>query len=127
MELGKITSDELIFTNGTEDDITNTYLKLDDYDWMNYTLLTQFRTKKYGTLKVDFEYFGITTSTMNVEQIKNNVAKKYEFFYSTDIFEKYIKMFLNHHIVAWDSGYAFNGEDDVLAFYNEVIEMSQSK
>jgi hypothetical protein len=34
-------------------------------------------------------------------------------------------MFLNNHIAAWDSKYAFNGEKEVLAFYNEVIQLSE--
>jgi len=45
MELGIIKAEDLEFTNAIEDDRTNTYLTLNDYDWMTYTLSTKFKTK----------------------------------------------------------------------------------
>jgi hypothetical protein len=64
MELGIIKSEDLEFSNAIEDDRTNTYLTLHDYDWMNYSLSTKFKTKLYGILEVTFDYFGATFSTM---------------------------------------------------------------
>ena len=58
--LHKIKSEDLIFSDDIEDDRTNTYLTLNDYDWMNYTLSTRFRTKDMGLLNVKFEYVGFT-------------------------------------------------------------------
>jgi hypothetical protein len=124
MELGIIKAEDLEFSGAIEDDRTNAYVILNDYDWMNYTLSTKFKTKKYGILQVTFNYFGANFSTMDVIQTKNDKLKEYHFSYSTDIFKKYIIIFLSHHIAAWDLNYAFNGEDDVLAFYNDVIQLS---
>ena len=53
-----IKAEELLFTNEIEDDRTNTYVHLLDYDWMQYTLETRFRTEAQGILEVSFEYFG---------------------------------------------------------------------
>ena len=52
MNLKKIRSEDLIFSNEIEDDRTNTYLTLNDYDWMNYNLSTRFRTEDMGVLEV---------------------------------------------------------------------------
>ena len=41
---------------------------------------------------------------------------------TTDIFEKHIITFLQNHIRSWDSTYAFNGEDEVIDFFNDAIE-----
>lgn len=120
--LEKIKIEELIFSNEIEDDRTNTFLTLDDYDWMNYKLQTRFKTELQGVLNVLFNYFGLTTSIMKVEQIKNGESKKYNYEYSTDIFEKYLKKYLEKHISQWNDRYAFNGEEIVVEFYNEIIE-----
>ena len=122
MELKKITADELIFSNEIEDDRTNTYLQLNDYDWMNYKLSTRFKTEDHGVLEVEFEYFGTTKSIMNVIQKLDDKEEKVEFSYDTDIFIKYIKKYLEKHMEQWDSTYAFNGEEIVIEFFNEVIE-----
>lgn len=58
MNLKKIRSEDLIFSNEIEDDRTNTYLTLNDYDWMNYNLSTRFKTEEMGVLDVEFEFFG---------------------------------------------------------------------
>ena len=127
MQLGKIQSEDLIFSSNIEDDRTNTLLTLDDYDWMMYNLSTKFRTEQYGLLQVKFKYFGTTVSTMEVTRIYDNISETFEYEYSTDIFIKYIKQYMKHHLESWDSAYAFNGEEDVLAFYNEVIEVGIMK
>ena len=67
MNLKEIKSEDLIFSNDIEDDRTNTYLNLYDYDWMDYSLTTRFKTEDMGILNVKFNYFGMTTSTMEVE------------------------------------------------------------
>lgn len=123
MNLGKIKAEDLILTEEIEDDRVNTRLQLNDYDWRDYTLSTSFNTEKYGGLKIKFEHFGTTLSRMTVSQIVNNVSDDFEFKYDTKIFIKHIKKFMNDHINAWESEYAFNGEDNVLNFYNEVIEV----
>lgn len=124
MKLSKIRSEDLIFSGDIEDDRTNTYLHLYDYDWMDYNLSTRFKTETLGVLNVKFSYFGMTTSTMEVEQnLDGNVEKiTYEYSYSTDIFEKHIVKFLNKHISFWGNKYAFNGEEEVIEFFNDVIE-----
>lgn len=69
-----------------------------------------------------FEYCGCTISFMKVCQIYDGKKITYEYRYDTDLFKKYIIQFLSQHIYAWDSEYAFNCEDIVIAFFNEVIE-----
>ena len=122
MNLKKINKEDLLFTNEIEDDRTNTYLNLNDYDWMQYILKTRFRTKEMGTLYVEFEYFGMATSTMTVEQIIDEKKEKVVYEYSSDIFKKYIVKFLEKHIEQWNDKYAFNGEEEVVEFFNEVID-----
>lgn len=121
MYLEKINSNDLIFSGDIEDDRTNTYLHLYDYDWMDYNLTTRFKTEALGVLNVKFNYFGMTTSTMEVEQNLDGNVEKVTYEYSTDIFEKHIIKFLNKHIVSWGNKYAFNGEEEVIEFFNDVI------
>ncbi len=122
MNLSKIKSEDLIFSNEIEDDRTNTYLNLYDYDWMDYSLSTRFKTQELGVLNVKFKYFGMVTSIMEVEQTLNDNTEKVIYEYPTDTFEKYIVKFLEKHIAAWDDKYAFNGEDIVIEFFNDVIK-----
>ena len=119
--LQPIKAEELLFTNEIEDDRTNTYLHLLDYDWMQYTLETRFRTEAQGILEVEFEYFGVVISSMTVKQTKDDKVTVYEFSYPTDIFQKYITEYLTAHIAAWNGTYAFNGEDYVIPFFNTVL------
>lgn len=125
MKLEKICSEDLIFTNAIEDDRTNTYLQLNDYDWMDYNLTTRFKTEKMGVLNVKFNYFGATFSTMEVEQSLGDKNKKITYKYSTELFKKHIIKFLEKHMSFWGSKYAFNGEEEVIAFFNEVLENGQ--
>ena len=122
MNLKEIKGEDLIFSNDIEDDRTNTYLNLYDYDWMDYSLTTRFKTEDMGVLNVKFNYFGSVLSTMEVEQTLNGVTETVTYEYSTDIFKKYIVKFLQKHILVWDSKYAFNGEEYVIEFFNEVIK-----
>lgn len=122
MMLSKIKSEDLIFSYEIEDDRTNTYLNLYDYDWMDYSLTTRFKTEKLGVLNVKFNYFGMVTSTMEVEQVLNNVTEKVEYEYPTDIFVKHIVKYLEKHIHSWDDTYAFNGEEEVIEFFNDVLD-----
>lgn len=123
MKPSKIRKEELLFSGEMEDDRTNTYLSLDDYDWMCYTLKTRFKTERYGILYVKFEYFGLITSRMEIKQYQNEIVKKYVYEYPTNLFQSHIVSYLNTHIESWSGTYAFNGEDLVLGFYNEVIEI----
>ena len=122
MYLEKINSNDLIFSDNIEDDRTNTYLHLYDYDWVDYNLTTRFKTESLGILNVKFSYFGMTTSTMEVEQNLGGNIEKITYEYSTDIFKKYIVKFLKKHISFWGNKYAFNGEEEVIEFFNDVIE-----
>ena len=122
MNLKKINSENLIFTNGIKDDRTNTYVNLYDYDWMTYRISTRFKTEEMGVLNVKFEYFGMITSTMEVEQVFNDATDKVTYEYSTDIFQKHLVKFLEKHICSWNEQYAFNGEEEVIDFFNDVIE-----
>ena len=44
--LKKIKKEDLIFSGEIKDDRANTYLRLNDYDWMNYVLETTFKTEE---------------------------------------------------------------------------------
>lgn len=125
MNLKKIKSEDLIFSNEIEDDRTNTYLNLYDYDWMDYSLTTRFKTEDMGILNVKFNYFGMVISTMEVEQTLNGTTKKVTYEYSTDIFQKHIVKFLEKHIRFWNEKYAFNGEEEVIEFFNDVLKNGQ--
>lgn len=120
--LKKINKEDLIFSGAIEDDRTNTYLNLNDYDWMHYTLKTRFKTKDLGVLDVVFEYYGATESVMTVVQTNSNIVTTYTYRYATDIFQEYIVKFLQKHIASWNEEYAFYGEDIVIEFYNTVLE-----
>ena len=106
-----------------EDDRTNTFLSLDDYDWMSYRLKTRFKTLEQGILDVEFKYFGMIYSCMDVEQTKDGKIEKYRYEYSSSVFRKHIVNFLQKHIESWNDKYAFNGENEVIDFYNEVIKI----
>lgn len=127
MNLKKIRSEDLIFSNEIENDRTNTCLTLNDYDWMNYNLSTRFKTEEMGVLEVEFEYFGIVTSQMNVKQILNGKAYEITYDYPTDIFSKNLIKFLEKHIRHWNEKYAFNGEEEVIDFFNEVLDKGTVK
>lgn len=115
MELHKIKAENLIFSGGIEDDRTNTFLKLDDYDWMNYSLTTRFHTADMGILDVQFEYCGMTISQMIVTKAETEESIVY--VYSTDIFIKHLVGYMQNHIKSWNSDYAFNGENEVIEFF----------
>ena len=125
MILSKIRPEDLIFSYELGDDRTNTHLVLSDYDWMNYTLSTKFVTNELGAIRVEFEYFGATFSTMSVEQTLNGVTDKVTYEYPTDIFSKYIIRFMQAHISNWSEEYAFYGESYVIDFFNEVLEVGK--
>lgn len=120
--LEKICSNDLCFTRGLENDRVNTYLRVDDYDWMNYELKTKLITEQLGDLDITFEYFGSTFSFMTVIQKLNGNTKEYKYKYNSEIFRTYISLFMLTHVTSWYSTYAFNGEEIVLKFYNAVIE-----
>ena len=122
MELKKIDANKLIFSGLPMDDRTNTYLSLEDYDWMTYVLQTQFKTEKMGILRVKFEFLGVTSSTMTVEQTYKGIVQEYQYEFLSDIFQKYIVRYLKKQINCWETVEVFNGEDEVVEFYNEVIE-----
>ena len=120
MELTKINLKNLIANNDGE--LINTKLTLDDYDWMQYTLCAEFKTKETGTLNVKFEYYGAVESNMLVTQTLNDTTKTIEYRYSTDVFEKHLMRFLSKHMAQWGQTFAFSGEDIIISFYNEVLE-----
>lgn len=122
MQLQQINAEDLIFSGEIEDSCTNTRLTLADYDWMNYTLSTKFKTAAMGQLNVVFEYRGCTTSLMEVEQHLHNQATKFVYEFSTELFEDHIAAFLVNHIRSWDSEFAFDGEKYVIDFFNDVIK-----
>ena len=122
MKLTKIDKKELLFSEEIENSQTNTYMTVNDYDWMTYSIKTSFLTKKLGRLNIEFQYSGYTTSHMKVDIVSKNKIETIYYRYPTDIFKKYIIRFMKEHIAAWEDQYAFNGEDIVLDFYNEVIE-----
>ena len=126
--LNKINKKDLIFSDICEDSCTNTQLKLDDYDWMTYTLCTKFRTKEMGILYVTFEYCGFTDSFMNVEQTTpKNKQLSYSYVFSSELFKEYLIKFMTTHIESWDTNFAFNGEQIVVDFFNEVLDNGNLK
>lgn len=127
MNLKKIRSEDLIFSNEIEDDRTNTYLTLNDYDWINYNLSTRFKTEEMGVLEVEFEFFGFSTSQMDVKQTLNGNVHEITYEYPTDIFSKNLIKFLEKHIRCWNEKYAFNGEEEVIDFFNEVLDKGTVK
>lgn len=127
MYLKKIKSEDLIFSLNIDDSGTNTFLSLDDYDWMNYRLKTRFRTSEMGILDVEFRYFGETTSRMTVKQTLNGEISEITYEYPTDIFSKNLIKFLEKHIKSWNDTYAFYGEEEVIAFFNEILEKGKIK
>lgn len=124
----QINKNELVFTNDPTCDRVNTLLELNDYDWMHYKLHTRFVTKAAGVLHVRFEYFGATTSQMYVLQDEgdDNITC-YSYNYPTELFEKYITKFLLKHLSSWKDTYAFNGEDEVVDFFNAVITYGEEQ
>lgn len=121
MKLKTISSEELLFSGEIEDDRTNTFLELRDYDWMNYILQTRFKTEDLGVLGITFKYYGSHKSRMNVHQNYEDQIKEYTYEYDSTIFERYIRKYMLKHIAQWDDNLAFNGEEIVLDFYNDVI------
>ena len=113
MNLKKIRSEDLIFSNEIEDDRTNTYLTL--------------KTEEMGVLEVEFEFFGFSTSQMNVKQTLNGKVYEITYEYPTDIFSKNLIKFLEKHISYWNEKYAFNGEEEVIDFFNEVLDKGTVK
>lgn len=91
---------------------------LDDYDWMHYTAEFDFRTERYGKMKLLFAYAGTTNCTMTV--MNHGVTTVYEF--ESGLFEKWIVKYLAKHMEQWEGAKVFAGEDLMLELYNEVIE-----
>lgn len=121
MKLKTISSEELLFSGEIEDDRTNTFLELSDYDWMQYVLRTRFKTEVLGLLDIAFEYYGSRVSRMNIRQDLDGEIKEYTYEYDSTIFERYIRKYMLKHIAQWDDNLAFNGEEIILDFYNDVI------
>lgn len=121
MELQPIKKEDLIFLNTLYDDQTHTYLNLVDCQWMNYKLETTFRTEDLGELGIVFLYYGCTESEMEVDQHISNTTIHHSYRYPTNIFKKHICRYMQAHIDSWNEKYAFDGEQYVLDFYNEVI------
>ena len=122
MNLVEIKPEDLIFTNKCFEDRINTELRLRDNSWMDYQLTTAFNTKNQGKLDVVFEYYGTVASQMQVEQKLIGKTVKIIYEYPSDIFEKHITKFMTKHLAARKDTYAFNGEELVLDFFNDVIE-----
>lgn len=122
MNLMKIRNEDLIFENKCFVDRINTELRLRDNSWMDYQLITAFNTKNQGRLEVMFEYYGTVDSCMEVKRGVNGKTEKITYEYSTDIFEEHIIKFMTKHLAIWKEKYAFNGEELVLDFFNDVIE-----
>ena len=127
MYLKQLEKKDLIFSDEIDETCTNTYLNLNDYDWMDYNLTTRFRTKDMGVLNVNFHYFGMVISTMEVEQILDGKTEKATYEYPSEIFKKRIICFMEKHIASWDDKWAFDGEDNVIDFFNDVLKNGKQK
>ena len=116
MELHKLSLDDLSYEDNHE---PMTYVKLNDYTWMDYRLIFEFATKEGANYNVEFDYFGMVNSKMKVF---TNTGLQITYTYRFEIFQKYITRFLLKHIRSWNEEYAFRGEEIALEFFNEVIE-----
>lgn len=96
-------------------------LILEDYGWMSYKLLSFLPTRKYGDLRLSFNYFGATYSVLHIKQTMGNKVQSHRINFNTDMFEKYITMYMEQHIAHWKGEHAFCGEKIVIDFYNEVL------
>ena len=121
-ELKHIDADDLIFENKPLKDRINTKLTLQDTDWINYVLQVVFPTKKQGVLNVKFKYSGVVDSEMRVIRIKGKRKRRYIYSFDSDIFEKYLVMFMLHHLAQWKKQEVFYGGDIVIRFYNEILK-----
>ncbi len=92
-------------------------LVLADYDWMNYKLFVALVTKEYGAMEIEFEYFGANFSVMTVETEEG----KYSFKFNTDLFQEHIIIFIQKHMKSWRESHEFNGTEEVIDFYNDVL------
>ena len=99
-------------------DIFDTNLFLEDYDWMHYTLSSKMPTKAYGVITIEFEYDGVGFSTMKVKTEK----KIYTFQFDSKLFHRHITIFMQKHIKQWEDKHAFFGIEEVVNFYNAVLE-----
>lgn len=142
--LKEISKKELIFDEKNREE-THTQLILDDYDWLDYKLITHFTTKKSGYLSVLFNFFGTNEAEMCVvqtkkdwryvefadEAIEKECAKdtvRYRYEFPCEVFKKYIVRFMTEHMKQWEEkGKAFDGTDLVLEFYNEVVSNYKGK
>ena len=127
IELGYIDKNDLIFENKPLKDRINTKLTLLDTDWMTYELEASFRTKTQGELNVRFTCCGVVEAEMYVKQVSNEIYREYTYFFSSDVFEKYILKFMTHHLEQWKNKEVFYGGDIVLEFYNEVIRLREHR
>ena len=98
-------------------DVLDTKLELHDYDWSNYKLSTKMSTKEYGELKVEFTDLGFEPCFMKVEN--ENVI--YSFRFASAIFQEHIVSYIQKHIKSWGETYTFNGAEEVIDFYNDVL------
>ena len=98
-------------------DVLDIKLELHDYDWNNYRLSTKMSTKEYGELKFEFVDLGIGPCLMKVET--ENVIYTFEF--ATAIFKEHVIRYIQKHIKSWGETYTFNGAEEVIDFYNDVL------
>ena len=61
------------------------------------------------------------------KQVSNEIYREYTYFFSSDVFEKYILKFMTHHLEQWKNKEVFYGGDIVLEFYNEVIRLREHR
>lgn len=116
---------DLIFENKPLKDRVNTKLILLDTDWMSYELEASFRVKTQGELNVRFVFFGAVESEMHVNQKNKGRSQEHTYFFSSDIFEKYILKFMTLHLEQWKNEEVFYGGDIAVEFYNEVIQLGE--
>ena len=120
MILKKLKVEDLLYDANT--DIMETYLKLNDYDWMHYQLTGKFRTEEMGALEVKFEFIGAEACNMTIIQTFKEKSRKVIYEFSTNIYKKHLIAFMQKHIASWDDEYAFSGEEEIVSFFNEVLE-----
>lgn len=124
-ELKCINKKDLVFENKPLRDRINTKLTLLDTDWMSYELEASFRVKTQGELDVKFTYYGSAEAEMHVTQKNKGRSQEYTYFFSWDIFEKYILKFMALHLEQWKNEEVFYGGDIAVEFYNEIIQLRE--
>jgi hypothetical protein len=88
--LKEIKKENIIYPckRGGPDNVVETTLLLNDYDWIDHHIETDFKTEDLGEISVKFNFDGGKNSRMIVKSPKDKLI--YVYTYPSDIFMKYL-------------------------------------